>query len=95
MKPYVGLLVVDLLIPGALTLKDKRQVVRSVLDRTAARYNVSAAEIDHLDNHTLATIAFACVANEPKRVHEVLSMVREVAESETRLEVTDARIEMY
>lgn len=94
MKPHVGLLVVDLLIPGALTLKDKRQVVRSVLDRAAARFNVSTAEIDHLDNHTLATLAFACVANEPKRVHDVLAMVREVVESEPRLEVTDARVEM-
>lgn len=95
MKPHLGLLVIDVLIPGALTLKDKRQVVRSVLDRAAARYNISVAEIDHLQNHALATLAFACVANDPKRVHEVLSMAREVVESETRLEVTDARVEMH
>ncbi len=94
MQPHVGLLVVDLHIPDAVTLKDKRQVVRSLLDRAASRFNVSVAEIDHLDTCQRALLAFACVANEPRHVHRVLAGVCRSVESEARAEVLDATLEV-
>jgi len=45
----VGTLKITLAIPGSDSLKDKRQVVRSLLDVARNKFNVSAAEIDHLD----------------------------------------------
>lgn len=94
MQARVGLLVIDLLIPGATTLKDKRQVVRSLLDRAAARFNVSVAEIDHLERHGRATLAFTCVGKDVARVRQVLEAVRQLAEGEPRAELVDASIEM-
>jgi len=94
MEARVGLLVIDLLIPGAATLKDKRQVVRSLLDRAAARFNVSVAEIDHLERHGRATLAFSCVGKDATRVRQVLERVRQLAEGEPRAELVDASIEM-
>lgn len=94
MHAQVGVLVVDLYIPGAETLKDKRQVVRSLLDRIAVRFNVSVAEIDHLNNCRRAVVAFASVSNQTGHVHQVLDRVRGLIESEPRAEVVKATLEI-
>ncbi len=94
MAPHVGLLVVDLHIPDALTLKDKRQVVRSLLDRAASRFNVSVAEVDHLSACQRALLAFACVANESQRVRQVLAGVQCMIESDPRSEILQATVEV-
>jgi hypothetical protein len=94
MEARVGLLVVDLLVPGSVTLKDKRQVVRSLLDRAAARFNVSAAEIDHLETRGRALLAFACVSNDATRVRQELGRVQEMAEAEPRAEIVRVSLEL-
>ena len=95
MEACVGLLTVDLFVPEAMSLKDKRQVIRSILDRAAARFNVSVAEIDRLDNKRRASLAFACVANETARVRKVLGSVLRLVEDELRAEVLDSAIEIF
>ncbi|MCD6352020.1 MAG: DUF503 domain-containing protein, partial [Armatimonadetes bacterium] len=65
-----------------------------LLDRAAARFNVSVAEIDHLDVHQRALLAFACVANESHHVQQVLTHVQSLVEHDRRAEVLEARLEM-
>ena len=43
---FIGVLQMELSIPGAQSLKDKRRVIKSVKDRLSARHNVSVAEVD-------------------------------------------------
>jgi len=83
----VGLLSVDLLISDALTLKDRRRVVKSLLDRLANRHNVSVADLgpDNAPHH--ASLAVACVANETSHVHTVLNAALRLIESEPRVVV--------
>ena len=45
----VGMLSVNMIIPGSNSLKDKRHVVKSMLDHIRNKFNVSAAEIGELD----------------------------------------------
>jgi len=45
----IGLLTLEIHIPDARTLKDKRQVLRSLKDRLRSRFNVAIAELDHQD----------------------------------------------
>jgi len=45
----VGLLTLELHIPDAQSLKDKRQVLRSLKDRLRRQFNVAVAELDHHD----------------------------------------------
>ena len=52
----VGTLEVRLLVRESRTLKDKRQVVRSILDRIKSGFNVSAAEVDTHDDVKVATL---------------------------------------
>jgi uncharacterized protein YlxP (DUF503 family) len=71
----VGTLSVRLLVRESRTLKDKRQVVRSVLDRVRAGFNVSAAEVDTHDDVKVATLGFAAVGFEHAAVKGVLQQI--------------------
>lgn len=71
----VGVLRIDLSIPGNRSLKGKRSVVRKVLDRIRHRFQVSAAEVAHLDVHQRAGLAFAVVSNDGRHANEVLDRI--------------------
>ena len=73
----IGSLTVRLLVRESRTLKDKRQVVRSVLDRMKGTFNVSAAEVDTHEDVKLATLAFAAVGFETAAVQGVLQKIAE------------------
>ena len=79
--PAVGLLTVDLHVPGARSLKDKRRVLASVKDRLR-KLNVSVAEVDHLDAHQRARLAIAATASQREQVDRLLDGV--VTEIERR-----------
>ncbi len=66
---------VELQIPDAASLKDKRQVVTSMLDGARRRYGVSAAEIDHQDLWQRATLGFAAVASSQQQATEIIDSV--------------------
>jgi len=51
-------------IPHATSLKDKRQVCRSIVDKTRKKFNVSVAEVDTQDTHQTLTIGIAVVSGE-------------------------------
>ena len=80
-------------LPASNSLKDKRQVVRSVLDQVRNKFNVSAAEIDRLDSHRAAGLAFACVSNDAHLVNRMLGKILEQVESNPVCEVTDSSLE--
>jgi uncharacterized protein YlxP (DUF503 family) len=73
----IGSLSVRLLVRESRTLKDKRQVVRSVLDRVRAGFNVSAAEVGSHDDVKVAELGFATVAAEPGAARGVLNQIVE------------------
>lgn len=83
----VGLITLTLCIPNAASLKDKRQVVRSLIDRLRGKFNISAAEIDHLDAWQRAGIGIAIVSNDLPFIDGVLNAVEEFVESEPRCSI--------
>ena len=73
--PTIGVLTLDLHIEHSHSLKDKRQVVRSLKDRLRARFNVAAAEIDHQESWQRAVVGVVTLAGDRPRVEEVLQRV--------------------
>jgi uncharacterized protein YlxP (DUF503 family) len=74
---HVGILQVVLQIPDAHSLKDKRRVVRGLLDRVRVRYPVAAAEVDDQDEWRSAVVGFSSVSNEASHAESVLASVLE------------------
>ena len=60
----VGSLRVRFLIRESRSLKDKRQVIRSITDRLRNNFNVSVAEVEAQDHRQLAVLGIAMVGNE-------------------------------
>ncbi len=76
----VGVCQLVLSIPENNSLKGKRRVVRKILDRLRARYNVAAAEVDALDVHRRAVLGLSVVSNDRGHANSMLDdMTRFVA----------------
>lgn len=90
----VGVCRLQLSLPGNNSLKGKRKVVRSVLDRTRARFNVAAAEVDHLDDLRRAELGFAVVSNDSAHANSMIDTLRSFVETSVDALVTDTRIEL-
>jgi uncharacterized protein len=91
----VGVLYLELVLSASESLKDKRQVVKSLLARVRNQFNVAAAEVDLLDRRQLAGLGFTCVSNDSRHAEQVLRKVLAFVES-TRLEaeITDYSVEI-
>ncbi len=72
---HVGSVRVRLLVRESRSLKDKRQVVRGILDRLRNGFNVAAAEVEALDHRQLAVLGIATVAAEAAQVTQTLDAV--------------------
>ena len=70
-----GVLTIELTIDSSRSLKDKRAVVRHLLDTARRRFAVSAAETGHHDKWQRAELGFAIVAVDANHVTEVLDAV--------------------
>lgn len=73
----LGYLTARLLIRESRSLKDKRQVVKSILDRIRGGFNVGAAEIDTQDDVKLATLGIVVVSSEMSAARGVLNAITE------------------
>jgi uncharacterized protein YlxP (DUF503 family) len=92
----VGCLEITLAIDTADSLKEKRSVVKRLVERTRNRFNVSCAEVDLNDEHRRAVIGVTTVANDGPFVNSVLDKVLNFLEDESlgRAEIIDSKLEI-
>lgn len=91
----VGVLRVRLAIFGALSLKDKRRVVKSIKDRVGNRHNVSISEVDDLDHRQAATLGVAMVSNEARFVESALARIVDELRSHPEASLIEQSIEIW
>ena len=91
--PAIGLLTLELHIQAAQSLKDKRQVVRSLKDRIR-RFNVSVAEVDHQSSWGLCTVAVVAVASNKAGVESLLQSAEQAAAALLGGDLVDSSIEL-
>ncbi|MGD9711627.1 MAG: DUF503 domain-containing protein [Thermomicrobiales bacterium] len=73
MSTAIGVAEITLHLKGTMSLKDKRRVVKSLIQRLRNTFNISVAEISDLDDIRLATIAIVCVSNNHAHAQEMLA----------------------
>lgn len=91
----VGVLTVELHLYEAASLKEKRHVVRSTLDTLRNKFNLSAAEVDRLDERQQATLGFSCVGNDRQYVNSVLNKALDFLYADPRIEVIAVNMELW
>lgn len=91
----VGVSEITLHLPESHSLKDKRQVIKSLMARVRQRFEVAIAEVEDNDLWQIAKLGVSCVSNSSQHADEVLNHVRRYIE-ETRpdIVVTASEIEM-
>jgi uncharacterized protein len=90
----IGVLQLELSIGDAMSLKDKRRVVKSIKDRIAHGHNVSIAEVGALDLHRTAILGVAMVSNDTKYVQGALSKIVDFVQSVGSCDLTDYQIDL-
>jgi uncharacterized protein YlxP (DUF503 family) len=90
----IGLLILTLRLPGCGSLKEKRGRLKPLLARLHREFNVSAAEIDSLDNWQQSVIAVAVVSNEHNHNQKLLQKITNWVDQNWRdVELVDDQIE--
>ena len=89
----VGILQLEISIPDAMSLKDKRRVVLSLKDRIAHDRNVSVAEVGALDEHRRSIIGIAMVSNDKRYVEGGLSKIVDFVKTVPQATLMDYQID--
>ncbi|MCL4692252.1 MAG: DUF503 family protein [Candidatus Hydrogenedentes bacterium] len=90
----IGLLTIDLIIPGSRSLKDKRRVVKSLKEQLRSRFNSSVAEVEPKDHWSRARLAVCVVGDDSRFVNTQLNEIARFACNKSGAEVVDYHIEM-
>ena len=77
---HVGISKLTFHLPEVSSLKEKRQVSKSLSDRIRNRFNVAVAEVEDLDRRQRLTIGVSCVSNDRRHADAMLSQVLEFVE---------------
>lgn len=90
----IGTCTVTLKADWVSSLKDKRMIVKSLIDKTRRKFNISVAEVDDQDVHKIVVIGFACVTNEVRHANSIIDNVLDFIENNTEAEIVDTVIEI-
>jgi len=74
-------------IPYAQSLKDKRMVARSLIDKTRRKYNASVAEVSTQETHQILTLGIAVVSGEHSHARNMLDDIIRFMERNTDAEL--------
>lgn len=91
----VGVLILEIQLPHAQSLKEKRSVLQALRDRLRSRFNVAVAELDHRDVWQRATLGVTSVSSSQSSLESLFQHV--LAESEKILgqEVADHTLDFF
>ena len=90
----VGLLTLDLHIPAANSLKSKRMVIKSLIEKIKNRFNVSVAEVDAQNLWQRSVIGIAYVSNETVMINKVFEKIRTHVNDTHSVELINSDMEM-
>lgn len=90
----IGFCHLDLYLPECASLKQKRNVIKSITTRTRNKFNVSVSELGDNDRWQRAQLGVATVTNDSRYANQILSKVVDLIEREDRLIVLDYSLEL-
>ena len=94
----IAYLTLEVRIEGAHSLKDKRQVVRSLKDRLRAKFNVAVAELEETDLWQWATLGAVSVSGSRDYLAGLMANVEREAQriaASTGAEISDSFLEYF
>ena len=90
----IGTLTITLQVPDSASLKDKRQVVRSLTARIRQKFNVAVAEVEDQNLWQSAVIGIACVSADGRHADEMCQKVLRFVDERGDALILDSRFEL-
>jgi uncharacterized protein YlxP (DUF503 family) len=91
----IGSCTIELYLPTAHSLKNKRGILKSAISRIGREFNVSIAEVDHQDVWQSTLLGVVTVSNDATHAHQTLTrVVQWIEHNRPDVEVVDFQIEM-
>jgi len=90
----VGICSITIVMYEVNSLKGKRQIVKSIIERVKSRFNVSIAEVGALDKWQVAEIGFSCVSNSRQHADSIINNVLHFIEKDGRVDITECSMEI-
>lgn len=84
---------ITLLIYDSYSLKDKRSVIKSIINKSKNKFNISIAEIDSLELHNKAIIGVCCVSNSNVTCEQIIQGLVRFITSNYNIELLDTEFE--
>ncbi len=92
---HVGVLYVDLFIPEAQSLKEKRWVLKSIKARIRGKFNLSVAEIGGMDKWQKSILGFCVIGNDRRYINGTLDSLLLFLESVTQVQILNHQMEFF
>ncbi len=77
----IGTLLIEIKIEDSRNLKDKRRILKSIIEKLKGKFNVSAAEVDNNDIANYASLCVSIVSNEISYIDSVFDRIRDFIEN--------------
>ena len=91
----VGICKIKIRLPGNMSLKGKRHVLKSIISRVRNKFNVAVAEVDDQNLWQLAMLGISCISNDQQYTNEVMSkVVNFIVGGSFDIEILDYKIEI-
>ena len=90
----IGICHLELFLHDNFSLKGKRQVLQSIVQRVRRRFNISISEVDAQDLWQRAVLGICAVGNDRQRVNSTLDQVITFIENTHLTDVADSQIEI-
>lgn len=90
----IGICTCKIFIFNANSLKSKRSVVKSIIEKSKNRFNISIAEVGDNDKWQKSIIAFSTISNEQKVVEETMDKVINFFDSYSEIEIISIKREL-
>jgi uncharacterized protein len=92
----VAICLLEIHIPGATSLKRKRQVIKSIIQRLRNRFNISVSEVGNCqDLWQRAELGMAVVCHNGAGADKILEKIFAFVEQESDVEIISSRVENY
>jgi uncharacterized protein YlxP (DUF503 family) len=93
---FVSAAQITLRLPESHSLKDKRQIVRSLLQRARNEFQVATSEVGDTERWQIAVLGFAAVSSSASHAEQVITKVeRLIGDLRPDLEFLDVQIETF
>jgi uncharacterized protein YlxP (DUF503 family) len=91
---FIGVLNAGLYLSDPQSLKDKRRIIKSLIERLKNKFNVAVAETGDLDSWNNCQLGIVCISNEASHADSMLASVLNFIESRGTVELTSIQTEI-